>query len=66
MQQRRRKFFGWGYEGETVSPDEMREFEAAWSRLLGIEHYEPAAFPTLEEIDIRAPRIVPPASLEPI
>jgi hypothetical protein len=35
MQERRRKFYGWGYEGDEVSREEIAEFEKAWTRLLG-------------------------------
>jgi hypothetical protein len=66
MQERRRKFYGWGYEGDTVTPDEIREFEAAWTRLLGVEHFEATPFPTPEEISLRKPRVQLPASLREI
>ncbi len=66
MQERRRKFYGWGYEGDTVSPAETAEFESAWSQLLGIDHFEAVPFPKEEDIDLRAPRIQPPASLATI
>ena len=29
IQERRRKFYGWGYEGDEVSPQEIAEFEKA-------------------------------------
>ena len=66
MQERRRKFYGWGYEGDTVSPAETAEFESAWSRLLGVDHFEAVPFPKEEDIDLRAPRIQAPASLAAI
>ena len=28
-QERRRKFYGWGYEGDEVPPQEIAEFEKA-------------------------------------
>jgi alkyldihydroxyacetonephosphate synthase len=66
MEQRRRKFYGWGYEGDTVSPAELAEFEAAWSRMLGVDRFEAVPFPKEEEINLRAPRAEPPASLAAI
>lgn len=66
MQERRRKFYGWGYEGDTVSPAETAEFESAWSRLLGVDHFEAVPFPKEDDIDLRAPRIQAPASLAAI
>jgi hypothetical protein len=35
-QERRRKFYGWGYEGDEVSRQEIAEFEKAWTRLIGV------------------------------
>ncbi len=66
MQERRRKIYGWGYEGDVVSPEEIQEFEGAWSKLLGVDKFEAVSFPTLDEIDIRSSRIEPPASLASI
>ncbi|WP_250491500.1 FAD-binding oxidoreductase, partial [Caballeronia sp. INML2] len=66
MQKRRRKFYGWGYEGEEVSNDEIVEFEEAWTRLLGVSDFEPVPFPRAEMIKLRAPRIAVPESLKSI
>ncbi len=63
---RRRSFYGWGYEDERVEEAEIREFERAWSRLLGVESFTPVAPPRLDEIALREPRIAVPASLAPI
>lgn len=57
MEARRRKFYGWGYEGDTVTTEEVREFESAWTKLLGVQSFEAVPFPTVESIDIRAPRV---------
>lgn len=54
MPERRRKFYGWGYEGDTVSREETVEFETAWSKLLGIDKFEPVPFPTEDDIELRA------------
>jgi alkyldihydroxyacetonephosphate synthase len=66
MEERRRKFYGWGYEGDTVSSAEIAEFEAAWSRMLGVDRFEATPFPKEEDIALRAPRIRVPASLAAI
>lgn len=66
MQTRRRKFYGWGYEGDTVAPREIAEFEAAWTKLLGVDRFEPVAFPAAEDIALRAPRVEVPATLAAI
>ncbi len=64
MQSRRRSFFGWGYEDEVISAKEIAEFEAAWTKLLGVDQFEAMPFPCEDEIDLRPPRVVPPSSLE--
>lgn len=66
MQKRRRKFYGWGYEGDEVSGDEIAEFEKAWTRLLGVSGFEPVPFPSAESIELRAPRVTVPESLKSI
>jgi alkyldihydroxyacetonephosphate synthase len=63
MQDCRRKFYGWGYEDDSASPEEICEFEAAWSRLLGVDKFVAIPFPKADEISLRAPRVHPPASL---
>jgi alkyldihydroxyacetonephosphate synthase len=66
MQERRRKFYGWGYEDDSISPEEISEFESAWSRLLGVDKFVAIPFPKADEISLRAPRVQPPASLSEI
>ena len=65
MTARQRKFWGWGFEGEALSPEEHD-----W--LLGVMHErfgdlpEPIPVPRLEEIVLRRPRVKPPAALAAI
>ena len=66
MQERRRKFYGWGYEDDTVTPEEIGAFEQAWSRLLGVDRFEAMPWPRAQDITLRAPRVLPPASLSGI
>ncbi len=61
MSGRRRSFFGWGYEGEPVSAQELGWFERAWSQLFQVDRFEPAPLPRAEEISLRAPRVLLPA-----
>ena len=63
MATRRRKFYGWGYEGDTVSDAEVAEFERAWTKLLGVDSFVPIPFPTESEIELRSSRVSIPASL---
>jgi len=66
MSERRRKFWGWGYEDDAVPAEELAWFEQAWSKLLGVKKFDVTPPPRIEEITLRAPRISPPASLAAI
>jgi len=63
MAERKRSFYGWGYEDFVLPADELAWFERAWSGLLKIDRFEPAPMPHEGEISLRAPRVAPPASL---
>jgi alkyldihydroxyacetonephosphate synthase len=63
MQRRRRKFYGWGYEGDEVSSGEIAGFERAWARLLGVSSFDPVPFPRAEDISLRSPRVTIPDAL---
>lgn len=65
-QERRRKFYGWGFEGDEVSSQEVAEFETAWSRVLGVSNFTAMPFPTEGSIDLRPSRVNIPVSLEAI
>ena len=66
MAQARLKHFGWGREGEGITPEE----EAfAWTRIrerFRIDEFEEVTPPRLEEIELAALRVKPPASLAAI
>jgi alkyldihydroxyacetonephosphate synthase len=63
MTQPRLKHFGWGREGEGITPEE----EAfVWTRIrerLRIDEFQEIKPPGLEEIELVAPRLEPPAAL---
>ena len=63
MGEKRRNFYGWGYEGATLAAEELAWFERTWSQLFNVTQFEAAPMPRAEEIALRAPRIVLPASL---
>ena len=56
---RRRKFWGWGYEGEGLSPDEMRLLAQAVAGRFGLSDVRVADPPDIAEVSLRAPRISP-------
>jgi alkyldihydroxyacetonephosphate synthase len=58
-----RKFNGWGHEGEEPSAGEIEGLEKNWTGFFGVEAFDPVAPPSLDEIQLRAPRIQLPAGL---
>jgi alkyldihydroxyacetonephosphate synthase len=62
----RRKFWGWGLEGDGLTRSELEELGATFARRLSIEGVRMQDPPRAEELDLRAPRLSPPASLGPI
>jgi alkyldihydroxyacetonephosphate synthase len=62
---RRRKFWGWGLEGEGPSPEQREAIAKTLSQRFGVE-LEPVAPPELEEIQLAPPRVAPPAALREI
>ena len=61
---RPRKFWGWGYEGERIDLDERNALAQLMQfRLPGVEPHDTTE-PTLDEIELRAPRFSPPAALD--
>src|SRR5215472_12991949 len=61
----RRKFWGWGLEREGLAASEIEQLGAVFGERLGIEDVRIQEPPRVEELDLPAPRLVPPASLEP-
>lgn len=65
MSAKKRSFFGWGYEDDAVSAQELGRFERAWSELLHVDSFDAAAMPRESDIELRRPRISPPPALQP-
>src|SRR6185437_13213359 len=61
----RRKFWGWGLEGEGLAASEIERLGAVFTERLGIDGVRVQEPPEVQELDLPAPRVVPPASLEP-
>ncbi len=59
----RRKFWGWGLEGDTASAQEIAQLEGAYAKQFGVKGFEVAPTPSAEEIALRHPRLSPPESL---
>ena len=61
--ERRRKFWGWGYEGEGPDDDQAAGIARTLERRFGVSGLEIAPAPRIEDVSLRAPRLAPPASL---
>jgi len=65
MTKPRLKHFGWGREGEEMTPEE-EEFVLARNReRFGVSAFDERSPPHLYDIVLHAPRLMPPASLAP-
>ena len=64
--ERRRKHWGWGYEDEQPSPDELRSAAEFLTGRLGFGSREPEAPVPLTAVSLPPPRLRPPGALEPI
>jgi alkyldihydroxyacetonephosphate synthase len=63
MLQRRRKLWGWGYEDPGGSPEEAEQVGLGAREQLGFGRAEFEHPPRLEDVELPAPRIEPPAAL---
>jgi alkyldihydroxyacetonephosphate synthase len=59
----RMKHFGWGREGEGLTPDEEAIVMARVERRFGTALTQSASAPLLDEITLKASRVLPPTSL---
>ena len=64
MPEKRRSFYGWGFESDAISAGELGWFERAWSEIFGVDHFDAVSMPTESEISLRAPRTALPATLK--
>jgi alkyldihydroxyacetonephosphate synthase len=63
MAERRRKFWGWGYEDQQPPQAEVEQAGRAARQQLGFGPAEVEPPPRLEDVELRPPRTQPPASL---
>ncbi len=63
MSVRRRKFWGWGYEGDGLSGDEMALLARLAAGRFGLPELRAQDPPDISEIELRPPRVTPPASI---
>jgi alkyldihydroxyacetonephosphate synthase len=60
---RRRKFWGWGYEGEGLDQSELELLAGVLAMRFGLDGIAIADQPRIEEVELRAPRVHPPTAL---
>ena len=61
--ERRRKFWGWGYEGEGPDDAQAAGIARVLGQRFGIRELDVAPAPRIEDVSLRAPRVPPPARL---
>ena len=63
MTEARRKFWGWGLESETLSEADAGGIARRVGSLTGLTPGPYTAPPTIDELDLPAPRVTPPGAL---
>jgi len=63
---RRRKFWGWGWEDEGPSAEEQQEIARLLAARFRLPEVTITPPPRIEELQLRAPRVRPPAALDGI
>jgi alkyldihydroxyacetonephosphate synthase len=62
----RRKFWGWGLETEGLTRAEIEQLGTTFNRRFGLDGLRIQEAPQVDELDLKAPRLSPPASLEAV
>jgi alkyldihydroxyacetonephosphate synthase len=62
----RRKFWGWGLEGEGLTVSEIEQLGTTVTERFGIGGVRVQEPPRVDELELRAPRLAPPASLDTV
>jgi alkyldihydroxyacetonephosphate synthase len=62
---RQRSWWGWGWEDEALSDEQAGKLAAAVARRLGVDDLVLRDPPDLAHVELRDPRVTPPASLSP-
>jgi len=57
MSEKRRSFYGWGFAGDAISPEELGWFERAWSNVFHVERFDAVPMPRESDIALRRPRV---------
>jgi alkyldihydroxyacetonephosphate synthase len=60
---KRRKFWGWGNEGDGPNDEQSRGIAVTLAGRLGVANLEVAPAPRIEDVKLRAPRVAAPVAL---
>jgi len=63
MAERRRKFYGWGYEDQGPTEEQKRHMAQRMAQRFNLPELKLAPVPTEADLNLRAPRVKPPDSL---
>ncbi len=66
MAQRRRKFWGWGYEDQGPNPEQQKRLAERMAQRFDLGELTILPHPTEAELNLRPPRVKPPDSLAAI
>src|SRR5437764_5420392 len=66
MSERRRSWWGWGWEDEALTPPQVSALGAAVASRLGIADVSPRPAPSLASLDLPHSRLTPPSTLAEI
>ncbi len=66
MAERRRKFYGWGYEDQGPNRDQQQRMAERMATRFGLSELTFTPPPTENELNLRAPRVKPPDALASI
>ncbi len=61
---RQRKFYGWGYADEDLSPEEIAPWEAEIAQRYGLDGFDVTPAPQVDEFELRTPRVSIPRALK--
>jgi len=64
MAERRRKFWGWGYEDQGPTPEQQKRMAQRMGARFGLGEFTIMPPPRVEQLKLRAPRVKPPDLLQ--
>jgi alkyldihydroxyacetonephosphate synthase len=64
--ERRRKFWGWGYEGDGLAPEEVDAVAQRFADAFGADAVRPQPAPRVDDLELRPSRVAPPQALAPV